>query len=285
DRVGNLLDPRRRHSRPRPHLATGESLDPWHAHHDHARPHGVLRRLRDDHARHDHLCASGADWHSRGGATDDARACRFLTDGGRPVRHDDGLGGGRHHPDLPRAHHGLRLSRDPAKDPGPLPDVAGDLGRLLARPGCLHLGLRRCGTPESRDQGEGVTAPRSIREIATGPETEQALELPAEEPYYRPRGDELEIFAASHRRRLPIMLKGPTGCGKTRFVRYMAWRLRRPLVTVACHDDLSANDLTGRFLVRGGETVWQDGPLTLAARRGAICYLDEIVEARQDTVV
>jgi nitric oxide reductase NorQ protein len=81
------------------------------------------------------------------------------------------------------------------------------------------------------------------------------------------------------------MLTGPTGCGKTRFVRYMAWRLQRPLVTVACHDDLSANDLTGRFLVRGGETVWQDGPLTVAARAGAICYLDEIVEARQDTVV
>ena len=81
------------------------------------------------------------------------------------------------------------------------------------------------------------------------------------------------------------MLKGPTGCGKTRFVEHMAWRLGRPLVTVACHDDLSASDLTGRYLVRGGDTVWQDGPLTLAARRGAICYLDEIVEARQDTVV
>ncbi|MCA9531221.1 MAG: CbbQ/NirQ/NorQ/GpvN family protein [Myxococcales bacterium] len=81
------------------------------------------------------------------------------------------------------------------------------------------------------------------------------------------------------------MLKGPTGCGKTRFVEHMAWRLGRPLVTVACHDDLSANDLLGRYLIRGGETVWQDGPLTLAARHGAICYLDEVVEARQDTVV
>jgi nitric oxide reductase NorQ protein len=81
------------------------------------------------------------------------------------------------------------------------------------------------------------------------------------------------------------MLKGPTGCGKTRFVEHMAWRLGRPLVTVACHDDLSASDLTGRYLVRGGETVWQDGPLSLAARHGAICYLDEVVEARQDTVV
>ena len=81
------------------------------------------------------------------------------------------------------------------------------------------------------------------------------------------------------------MLKGPTGCGKTRFVEHMAWRLGRPLVTVACHDDLSASDLTGRYLIRGSETVWLDGPLTLAARRGAICYLDEIVEARQDTIV
>ena len=81
------------------------------------------------------------------------------------------------------------------------------------------------------------------------------------------------------------MLKGPTGCGKTRFVEHMAWRLRRPLVTVACHDDLSASDLTGRWLVKGGETVWQDGPLTRAARMGAICYLDEVVEARQDVVV
>ena len=129
-----------------------------------------------------------------------------------------------------------------------------------------------------------MTAPKPNRETATGPEHDRALEHPAEEPYYRSSGDELEIFAAAHRRRLPIMLKGPTACGKTRFVR-KAWRLRRPLVTVACHDDLSANDLTGRFLVRGGETVWQDGPLTLAARHGAICYLYEIVEARQDTVV
>jgi nitric oxide reductase NorQ protein len=81
------------------------------------------------------------------------------------------------------------------------------------------------------------------------------------------------------------MLKGPTGCGKTRFVEYMAWRLSRPLVTVACHDDLSASDLVGRYLIHGGETVWQDGSLTLAARRGAICYLDEVVESRQDVVV
>src|SRR5688572_4276732 len=108
---------------------------------------------------------------------------------------------------------------------------------------------------------------------------------PAEAPYYVSTRDEIDIFAMCHERRLPVMLKGPTGCGKTRFVEHMAWRLRRPLVTVACHDDLSASDLTGRYLIRGGETVWVDGPLTIAARMGAICYLDEVVEARQDTIV
>lgn len=104
-------------------------------------------------------------------------------------------------------------------------------------------------------------------------------------PYYEPLGREIELFEMCYARGLPVMLKGPTGCGKTRFVEHMAWRLKRPLVTVACHDDLSANDLTGRFLIRGGETEWVDGPLTTAARVGAICYLDEIVEARQDTIV
>ena len=108
---------------------------------------------------------------------------------------------------------------------------------------------------------------------------------PADEPYYVATGEEIEIFSMCHDRGLPVMLKGPTGCGKTRFVEHMAWRLQRPLVTIACHDDLSASDLTGRYLIRGGETVWVDGPLTIAARTGAICYLDEIVEARQDTVV
>jgi nitric oxide reductase NorQ protein len=108
---------------------------------------------------------------------------------------------------------------------------------------------------------------------------------PDEEPYYVATGDEIGIFSMCHERGLPVMLKGPTGCGKTRFVEHMAWRLQRPLVTIACHDDLSASDLTGRYLIRGGETVWVDGPLTVAARVGAICYLDEVVEARQDTVV
>ena len=108
---------------------------------------------------------------------------------------------------------------------------------------------------------------------------------PLQEPFYLPVGREVAIFEACHASRLPVMLKGPTGCGKTRFVEHMAWRLRRPWVTVACHDDLSASDLIGRYLVRASETVWQDGPLTRAVRAGALCYLDEIVEARQDTVV
>jgi nitric oxide reductase NorQ protein len=105
------------------------------------------------------------------------------------------------------------------------------------------------------------------------------------EPYYLPTANEIDVFSRCHQRGLPVMLKGPTGCGKTRFIEHMAWRLERPLVTIACHDDLSASDLTGRFLIRGQETVWVDGPLTVAAREGAICYLDEVVEARQDTVV
>jgi nitric oxide reductase NorQ protein len=105
------------------------------------------------------------------------------------------------------------------------------------------------------------------------------------EPYYLSTRDEVAIFEQAHVRGLAVMLKGPTGCGKTRFVEHMAWRLKRPLVTVACHDDLTAGDLVGRFLVRDDATVWQDGPLTRAVRTGAICYLDEIVEARQDTTV
>ena len=107
----------------------------------------------------------------------------------------------------------------------------------------------------------------------------------AEEPYYEAVGDEIAIFEAAYRNRLPVLLKGPTGCGKTRFMEYMARRLKRPLITVSCHDDLTASDLVGRFLVKGGETVWVDGPLTRAVRVGGICYLDEIVEARKDTMV
>jgi nitric oxide reductase NorQ protein len=107
----------------------------------------------------------------------------------------------------------------------------------------------------------------------------------ASAPFYRPLGDECTIFEAAFANRLPLLLKGPTGCGKTRFVAHMAARLGRPLYTVACHDDLSAADLIGRYLLKGGETVWVDGPLTRAVRECAICYLDEVVEARKDVTV
>ncbi|MGE4560804.1 MAG: CbbQ/NirQ/NorQ/GpvN family protein [Desulfobulbus sp.] len=106
-----------------------------------------------------------------------------------------------------------------------------------------------------------------------------------EEPYYLATGDELAVAEAAYADGSPLLLKGPTGCGKTRFMQYLAWRLKRPLVTVSCHDDLSTSDLVGRYLIRSGEAVWTDGPLTMAVRAGAICYLDEIVEARKDTTV
>ena len=104
-------------------------------------------------------------------------------------------------------------------------------------------------------------------------------------PYYLPTNNEIETFSAAFDARLPVMLKGPTGCGKTRFVEFMAFRFKRPLITVACHEDLFASDLIGRYLLKNDETVWIDGPLTRAVRTGAICYLDEIVEARKDTTV
>ena len=104
-------------------------------------------------------------------------------------------------------------------------------------------------------------------------------------PYYEPQGNEAAIFEAAYRKRLPVMLKGPTGCGKTRFLEHMAFTLKRPLVTVSCHEDLTSSDLVGRFLLEGSSTVWQDGPLTRAVKAGAICYLDEIVEARTDSTV
>ncbi len=125
-----------------------------------------------------------------------------------------------------------------------------------------------------------------------------ALTEQAEAPYYSPIADEVEIFLTAYEQRLPVLLKGPTGCGKTRFVEHMAHRLFRgaessperrevtePLQTVACHEDLSATDLVGRFLLQGDETVWQDGPLTRSVKDGSICYLDEIVEARKDSTV
>src|SRR5206468_8003829 len=106
-----------------------------------------------------------------------------------------------------------------------------------------------------------------------------------EEPYYAEVNGEIGLFTIAARRQMPVMLKGPTGCGKTRFVQHMAYRLGRPLITVACHEDLTASDLVGRYLLRGQEKVWVDGPLTLGVKHGAIVYLDEIVEARKDTTV
>lgn len=125
--------------------------------------------------------------------------------------------------------------------------------------------------------------------------------IPVEEPFYLPVGDEIEAFEAAFARKMPVLLEGPTGCGKTRFLEHMAFRLGQqriarlsavgveasgtPLITVACHDDLSASDLVGRYLLEGGSTIWMDGPLTRAVKCGAICYLDEVVEARKDTTV
>lgn len=109
--------------------------------------------------------------------------------------------------------------------------------------------------------------------------------LVRDEPYYRAVGDEIEMYQAAYDVRMPVMLKGPTGCGKSRFVEYMAWKLQKPLITIACNEDMTASDLVGRFLLDINGTKWQDGPLTVAARVGAICYLDEVVEARQDTTV
>jgi nitric oxide reductase NorQ protein len=122
-------------------------------------------------------------------------------------------------------------------------------------------------------------------------DTPKGMELDIEryrlsrEPFYLPVGDEVDLFHLAFRNRIPVILKGPTGCGKTRFVEYMAYLLKRPLITVACHEDLMASDLVGRYLLKGEETLWMDGPLTLSVKHGAICYLDEVVEARKDTTV
>jgi nitric oxide reductase NorQ protein len=107
----------------------------------------------------------------------------------------------------------------------------------------------------------------------------------SQQPFYQPQANEVALYQAAYQARLPVMLKGPTGCGKSRFVEFMAWKLGKPLITVACNEDMTASDLVGRYLLEANGTRWLDGPLTTAARIGAICYLDEIVEARQDTTV
>lgn len=115
--------------------------------------------------------------------------------------------------------------------------------------------------------------------------TDTSQYLIQQEPFYQATGHEVELYQAAYRSRLPVMVKGPTGCGKSRFIEHMAWKLGKPLITVACNEDMTASDLVGRYLLEANGTRWLDGPLTTAARIGAICYLDEIVEARQDTTV
>jgi nitric oxide reductase NorQ protein len=121
--------------------------------------------------------------------------------------------------------------------------------------------------------------------MKTADASEVSQYLVTQEPYYRPVSNEVELYEAAYSVRMPVMLKGPTGCGKSRFVEHMAWKLRKPLITVACNEDMTASDLVGRYLLDASGTKWHDGPLTVAARIGAICYLDEVVEARQDTTV
>jgi len=115
--------------------------------------------------------------------------------------------------------------------------------------------------------------------------TDKQQYMIGEEPFYQAQGDEVELYAAAYAARLPVMVKGPTGCGKSRFIEHMAWKLGKPIISVACNEDMTASDLVGRYLLDANGTRWLDGPLTTAARIGAICYLDEVVEARQDTTV
>jgi len=142
--------------------------------------------------------------------------------------------------------------------------------------------------PRRQSYSQGAARPAAGSRPAANTTAASDLLAPyvvKEEPYYHAVADEVELYEAAYSVRMPMMLKGPTGCGKTRFVEYMAWRLGKPLITVACNEDMTASDLVGRFLLDASGTRWQDGPLAVAARHGAICYLDEVVEARQDTTV
>jgi nitric oxide reductase NorQ protein len=143
-------------------------------------------------------------------------------------------------------------------------------------------------SPRQEAMARAATQQRAAAEVRPASESTGNL-LDAyrvkKEPYYRSVADEVELYEAAYSVRMPVMLKGPTGCGKTRFVEYMAWKLGKPLITVSCNEDMTASDLVGRFLLDANGTRWQDGPLAAAARHGAICYLDEVVEARQDTTV
>ena len=147
--------------------------------------------------------------------------------------------------------------------------------------------LRRTASEQPRSEAQPAAVAIPSASMPAGVDTNSLLDSHrvSAEPYYREVADEVSLYEAAYSVRMPMMLKGPTGCGKTRFVEYMAWRLGRPLITVACNEDMTASDLVGRFLLDAQGTRWQDGPLAIAARHGAICYLDEVVEARQDTTV
>jgi nitric oxide reductase NorQ protein len=148
-------------------------------------------------------------------------------------------------------------------------------------------GLRRTASEQPRSEAQPTAVAVPSASMPAGVDANSILDSHrvSSEPYYREVADEVSLYEAAYSVRMPMMLKGPTGCGKTRFVEYMAWRLGRPLITVACNEDMTASDLVGRFLLDAQGTRWQDGPLAIAARHGAICYLDEVVEARQDTTV
>lgn len=139
----------------------------------------------------------------------------------------------------------------------------------------------------AKNQSDRAAAelPQSLPDSAQSSASHTRDWLITNEPFYTPQSDEIALFETALGQHLPVLLKGPTGCGKTRFVEHMAWRLQRPLFTVSCHDDLTSSDLVGRYLIVGGETRWVDGPLARSVRAGGICYLDEVVEARKDTTV
>lgn len=147
----------------------------------------------------------------------------------------------------------------------------------------IRYGVR--GSPAGEYESNRGDEKRMCAQVHQGAEVSIEDCRVVEEPFYRALGDEIDLFERAHELKVPVMLKGPTGSGKTRFLQYMAYRLGLPLVTVACHEDMTATDLVGRYLFIGDETKWMDGPLTLAVRHGAICYLDELVEARKDTTV
>ncbi len=191
------------------------------------------------------------------------------------------------------------------------PNNAGALDLREPRSSAMHAARRQCATKSVRYslaserechivfvklslvvlsavRCRGVTGKAIIeREAAMTRKMTERIEehIITEEPFYVAQSNEIDIAVTAYENELPLLLKGPTGCGKTRFMQYLAWKLKLPIITVSCHDDLSTSDLVGRYLVKGNEAVWIDGPLTLAVRHGAICYLDEIVEARKDTTV